>query len=351
MSDDASVVWLSPDGAAAEGAGTEAGRALAEWGHARGVRLVAVDDASSASGLEVDVSIGERVEKEIQRAREAISGLDADAAERALARADAVLRDHPEVPQAAWLRAEVERSWAARFARVDPRDDARAAEHWKNAYALDGGRVAGVGESDLGPRKRVATSFVVGGTRGRPVVVRLDGVDLGAGTTSDGRVTYTTEAAPAEHQLVAYADGEAVFASWVTIAPGSPPVEIELATGGVCARSAFTKVTREDMQVRAAGVTCPRWVAAVPMDRAGSVLVARCERDSCGPLLEWRVERWGDSGPPQSFGRRTVWPGWATWTILGVGAATATAISLVATGVFESRPVETRFVSGGARVE
>lgn len=351
MSDDVSVVWLSPDGAAGEGIGADATRALSEWGRARGVRLVNVEDAAASVGLKVDITIGERVEKEMERAREAIAALDADAAERALARADAVLRDHPELPQAAWLRAEVERTWAARFTRVDPRDDGRAAEHWRNAYALDGGRVAGVGESDLGPRKRLPTSIVVGGTRGRPVVVRVDGVDLASGTTAEGRVTYPAELAPAEHQLVAYVDGDPVFASWVSSAAGSPPIEIELATGGVCARSAFTSVAREDLQVRATGVTCPRWVAAVPMDRAGSVLVARCERDTCGPLLEWRVERWGDSGPPQAFGHRTVWPGWATWTILGVGAATATAITLVATGVFESRPVEQRFIAGGARVE
>lgn len=344
MSDDVSVVWLSD-------AEADASRALAEWGRARGVRLVAVEESAAATGLKVDPAIGERAEKEIERAREAISALDADTAERALARADAFLRDHPELPQAAWLRAEVERAWAARFARVEPRDDARAAEHWKNAYALDGGRVAGVGEIDLGPRKRVPASIVVGGARGRPVVVRLDGMDLGAGTANDARVTYATEVAPAEHQLVAYADGEPVFASWVTIAAGAPPIEIELATGGICTRAAFRSVTREDMRINAGGVSCPRWVAAAPAERAGTVLVARCERDSCGPLLEWRVERWGDGGPPQALGKRSVWPGWATWTIVGVGAATATAITLVATGVFESRPVEQRFVSGGARVE
>lgn len=347
MSDDVPVVWLSPDGAA-EG---DAARALAEWGRARGMRLVAVEDGASSAVLKIDPSIGDRVEKEIGRAREATAALDADAAERALARADALLREHPELPQAAWLRAEVERSWAGRFSRIEPRDEARATEHWKNAYALDGGRVAGVGETDLGPRKRNAASFVVGGARGRPVIVRLDGVDLGPGATNDGRVTYSTEVAPAEHQLVAYVDGEPVFASWITLAAGSPPVEIELATGGTCARSAFRSVRREDTQVHAEGASCPRWVAAVPMDRAGSVLVARCERESCGPLLEWRVERWSDGGPPQALGRRAVWPGWATWTIVGVGVVTAAAVTLVATGVFESRPVEQRFVSGGARVE
>lgn len=350
MSDDVSVVWLSPDG----GADADSARALAEWGRARGLRLVALDDGASSGRLKVDVTIGDRVEKEIERAREAIAALDADAAERALARADVVLREHPELPQAAWLRAEVERTWAARFMRVEPRDDARAAEHWKNAYALDGGRVAGIGETDLGPRKRAPASIVVGGARGRPVVVRLDGVDLGAGTASDGhdgRVTFATEVAPAEHQLVAYADGEPVFAAWVTIAPSSPPIAIELAAGGACTRSAFASVAREDTTVRASGVACPRWVAAVPTDRAGSVLVARCEQDRCGPLLEWRLERWGDSGPPQTLGRRSVWPTWATWTVVGAVAATATAVTLVATGVFESRPVEQRFVSGGARVE
>jgi hypothetical protein len=313
---------------------------------------VPVEDTTGGSGFKIDPAIGDRVEKEIERAREAIAALDADAAERALARADTILRDHPELPQAAWQRAEVERSWAARYSRVDPRDDARAAEHWRNAYALDGGRVAGVGESDLGPRKRVPASIAVGGSRSRPIVVRVDGVDLGAGTpTGDGKVTYSTELAPAEHQVVAYADGEPAFASWITIAQGAPPVEIELATGGMCARSAFASVTREESQVKAAGVACPQWVAAVPSDRAGTVLVARCERDTCGPLLEWRVERWGDGGPPQSLRKHSVWPGWATWTIIGVGAATATAITLVATGVFESRPVEQRFVAGGARVE
>ena len=80
-----------------------------------------------ARGLErVDLTIADRVEKELDRAREAIAALDADVAERALARAETLLREHPELPQAAWLRAEVHRSWAARWTRVEPRDDQRA---------------------------------------------------------------------------------------------------------------------------------------------------------------------------------------------------------------------------------
>jgi hypothetical protein len=82
------------------------------------------------------------------------------------------------------------------------------------------------------------------------------------------------------------------------------------------------------------------------------VLVARCERDSCGPLLEWRIEsNAADLGPPQPPASTTTWPAWATWTLVGIGAATAASVALVASGVFETRPVETRFVFGGTRQE
>ena len=49
--------------------------------------------------------------------------------------------------------------------------------------------------------------------------------------------------------------------------------------------------------------------------------------------------------------RGAAWPAWATWTAVGVGAALATTLTLVATGVFESRPTEPRFVAGGVRTE
>ncbi len=349
MSDDVPVVWLSGE-TSPEG---NADRALAEWSRARGLRLVSVDDLAAPSALHVDTAIGDRVEKELDRARDAIAALDADAAERALARAEMLLRDHPELPQAAWLRAEVERSWAARFSRVEPKDEARAAAAWHAAYALDGGRVAGIGEADLGLRPRVSATFAVDGVQGRPVVVRIDGVEPHATTSSAGRETYEVPIAPGEHQLVVASGGRTLFASWVTVPPSgtATPIEVHLASGGSCTRDAFASVAKEDGRIRASGVTCPRWVAAVPVDRAGAVLVARCERDTCGPLLEWRLERYGASGPPQALGERRAWPGWATWTLVGVGAATAAAVTLVATGVFEARPVEQRFVAGGARVE
>jgi hypothetical protein len=170
--------------------------------------------------------------------------------------------------------------------------------------------------------------------------VRLDGLPLAA--------PYEASVAAAEHHLVVKIDHVIVFAGWVSIADGTP-ITITLGNGATCSREDLASARRIDDRIDAAHVTCPSWIAAVPTDRG--VLVARCESDRCGPLLEWRTERLGPSGPPQPQSKAAPWPAWATWALVGIGTATATSVALVATGVFEQRPVEPRFVVGGARQE
>jgi hypothetical protein len=116
------VVWIEPAGPAEE-------RALGEWALARGVRLHG-PSAEEAPRIAVDLSMAERVEAELDKARDGATALDAEVTERALARAEAILRAHPELPQAAWLMAEVERGWAVRWARIEPVDRVRAARAW-----------------------------------------------------------------------------------------------------------------------------------------------------------------------------------------------------------------------------
>jgi hypothetical protein len=342
---DVTVVWIAP----AEGR-DDVTRALAEWGRARGISLAAASTVTAPGALRVETGIGERVEREIDRAKEAIASADADAAERALARGEALLRDHPEMPQAAWLRAELSRTWASRFMRVEPRDEARARAAWQDADALDGGRAPGIGETAFPARGNVAVKIVVHG--GRNAVLRLDGNPLTPKTSTDTTTTYAIDTPPAEHQLVATASGDAVFASWVAIGPVGATIDVALSSGGSCDATSFAGVSREDTRVVVPpAVTCERWVAALPGEKRGSVLVSRCERDTCGPLLEWRMESLSPSGPPQTGLRRSTWPAWATWTLVGVGAAAAGTIALVASGALESRPTEQRFVAGGVRVE
>lgn len=333
MSDDVAVVWASEGSARDEAA-------LAEWARARGIRLVVPSDRAPA--LRVDLAIGDDVEKELDRAREAIAAADADTAERALARAETRIREHPELPHAAWLRAEVERAWSARWLRIEPRNEARARTAWENAEALDGGRAFGIGEVSFPPRGKVKTTIrIAGGSRS--VTLRLDGVALS---------TNEVEVAPAEHHLTVTDDGRLLFAGWIAIAgPAPAPITLTLADGGACGRDELSGARREGGRIVARGVTCASWVAAVPADRPGSILVARCEREVCGPLLEWRMEGVSPSGPPQPRPKLVGWPAWATWALVGIGTATATSVALVATGVFEQRPVEPRFVVGGARQE
>jgi hypothetical protein len=362
--DDVTVVWVAPEGAAPAGARSgpgdgreDASRALVEWGRARGLRILTATAPGGGSAVRVDPSIADRVEKELDRARDAVSALDADGAERALARAEALLREHPELPQAAWLRAEVHRGWAARFTRIEPRDDQRAQSAWQEADALDGGRSAGIGEVAFPPRPRAPTTFTVSGAPSRRLIVRLDGAELAATTTSDGALGYTLDLAPAEHQLVVTLDGDTIFASWVAIAPavaGAPRSSIPIHVGddGACSGASLSGVVREGSGVRAARVTCDHWVAAAPAERRGAVLVARCVRNECGPFLEWRSEGGLTYGPHAPVAPQGApWPAWATWTAIGVGVLAATTITLVATGVFESRPTEQRFVAGGVRAE
>ena len=70
MSDEAPVVWLD-EGEARE----DAVRALGEWARARGIRLGVLEERSPA--IRIDPLLGERAEKELDRAREAISATDA----------------------------------------------------------------------------------------------------------------------------------------------------------------------------------------------------------------------------------------------------------------------------------
>jgi len=348
---DVTVVWLDK-GPARE----DAVRALEQWGRARGIRVLAATEGSGDAAVRIDLTIADRVEKELDRAREAIAAVDADTAERALARAEGLLRDHPELPQAAWLRAEVHRGWAARFTRVEPRDEPRAQIAWQDADALDGGRAAGIGEQAFPARAHAKATVIVRGAPGRRVGARLDGARLSGTIGADGTTSYTLDVPPAEHQLVVTVDDDIAFASWVSIAmsaTGTPPPTIPIRVGddGACSAASLATASRDGDGVRAQSVTCDHWVAVAASERRGAVLVARCERSACGPFVEWRSEGGLESGSGVAPPAPLAWPAWATWTALGVGAVAATTVVLIATGVLETRPTEQRFVSGGVRIE
>ena len=192
---DAPIVWMD----AAHDASESVPSVLQTWASARGLRLVAPSEGGQRA-IAVDPAIATRVEEDLRVAREMTTQHDADRAERSLARAEALLRAHPELPQAAWLLAEVERGWAARFFQLEPRDAERAARHWRAAAALDGGRAAGVGE----PQVAIDPPA--------PFSIDASGAAMEMSWDGDPITTGAHEARPGMHQLVAKAGGDVVFA-------------------------------------------------------------------------------------------------------------------------------------------
>ncbi|MEO6418763.1 MAG: hypothetical protein ABIP39_05120, partial [Polyangiaceae bacterium] len=317
---------------------TDARRALEEWARVRGVSLRAPVEEHTPD-IAIDLGIADLIEKNLDRSRDALAALDVEATERALLQAEALVRAHPELPQAAWLRAEVERGWAARFLRGEPRDPARAERAWLRAAALDGGRAAGIGEEVTpGARSDVTSRLEVDAAPS--AVIRVDGDVLVAADLT------VLRRAEGEHQVVvSKANGQVTYASWISIGPGSR-ILIRIPKPTAC--------TADDMEsARGAkdgtlAVTCPSWVAASEGPRPGMVQVATCERNQCGSFVEWSASSPRIFSPlPVVSEKKSAWPGWATWATVGVGAVVVGTLTLYAAGVFDARGHDTRFVNGG----
>jgi hypothetical protein len=323
------VVWIEPGSAADQ-------RALDEWALARGVRLREPSE-EEAPKIAVDLGVGERVESELEKAREGAAALDAEATERALARAEALLRAHPELPQAAWLMAEVERGWAARWARIEPVDRERAGRAWKRAAALDGGRAPGVGEVDYGALAPGVTARLDVQARGE-VAALVDG----------SRADRVLERAPGEHQLVIRDGASTVFAAWVTVADGAT-LRIVVPGAPACSSVDLAGARLEDDRI-AASATCGSWIAVVPASR-GAVRVATCTSGACGPLLLWSTQAPAKTPLEPRVQEGSRWPVWATISLGAVGALALTGVAVVAAGAFRAREDQTRFVNGGVKIQ
>jgi hypothetical protein len=105
--------------------------------------------------------------------------------------------------------------------------------------------------------------------------------------------------------------------------------------------------------IAAEPVRCPVWVAATPGITAGTIGVALCAAGRCGPLLDWRrpVLPLFSGAPVQPEDHASRWPAWATWTLVGAGAAIAASAAIVAAAALKARPTETVFVNGGLKTQ
>ncbi len=334
------LVWIAPEPPDAAQA-----RALASWSRAHGVRLTAPSKADLPV-LVVDSTVAGAVEGLLDSARDAIAARDRDALDRALSSAESLLRAHPELPQAAWLMAEVDRARSVRWRHIPPVDPEVAERDWLRAEALDGGRVAGLGEESSSKHPPPATVVV----------------DLTAGDDElwlDGeRVPETVIATRAgAHALVVARSGAPVWAESIEIPAGSSSIRVEAPRAADCSD---LDVARAHAAPNASGassldgfepsqVRCAAWVAATAAGGQGSVRVALCEANRCGPALDWPPPAPWTWLPAQEHADERKGVPWTTWGLVGLGVALAAGVGIVASGALKPPLNETRFVSGGIK--
>ena len=255
---------------------------------------------------------------------------------------------HAELPQAAWLMAELERCRSARWSRVPPRDAEAADRAWKRAEALDGGRTPGIVEKPSASRPRAAT-LRIGLTGADDVQTWLDGKP----------VTATVETLAGPHALVVTWSGAPVWAQWIDAPAGSSSIAADAPSAPPCSRADVAQARIVEGDVRARNVRCPHWVAASPGEQPGEVRLATCDGEGCEPMLRWRApEPWTWTPPtgPKGTAERDRgpgggWPAWATWGAIGAGAAVVAGAAVILVDALRPAQTETRFVNQGLEKE
>ncbi|MGH7269874.1 MAG: hypothetical protein ACREJ3_05535 [Polyangiaceae bacterium] len=347
----ATLVWLAPDPpnlAQAE--------ALSSFARARGLLLVRPGIVSRPR-IPVDDSAPSEIEDLLAQARESIVSGDAVATDRAISSAEVQLKSQALLPQAAWLMAEVERTRAARWRRIEPIDTQAANRAWMRAEALDGGRVPGLGEE-------------AGAVHSGPATIDL-AVPAGDDAWLDGVPTpraAVTRSGP--HVLSVTSGGAPVWATWFYAPEGRSTVSADTPWPAPCSSGDMRGAALRELAsgssavtvLDAASVRCGAWVAATAVTpRGGAVRVALCVADRCGALIDWppssALLQLGPSGPHRlgeqsvTSGTSRPWPAWASWATVGAGAAVLAGIVVFASGALQSTAGRSSFVSGGLKTQ
>lgn len=305
---------------------------IAVWAHARGRHA----ELLHPSAPSYDAALVDEIEALLEEARTLPAG---PGTPDALQRAEALLLQHPELPQAAWLLAECHAIEAHALATGDDATTARRQELGRLALGLEGGRAAAAGAVALAADGDAAAS--VPAPRGaRPHDrVFIDGVAIEP--RAEPRLF-----APGRHHARLSRGGLPVWSGWIALehGPGEPLAD----PASPCSELDLADVTAGGAAPEPApGVRCERWAVARP-SLLGGVDLADCAGSRCEP--------WQRAGAPRSEApvvrdeaqaERSAWPGWATWGLLGASALAATGLVLWQVGAFERDAPGTEFVFTG----
>jgi len=317
MSQTAALVWLSVS------AITPAYRAdLDGFAQARLLRLEAPRANAApfrAAGYAPDVVA--QIEVLLEEARNATASLEQSRALSALEHAELLLREHPELPQAAWLMAErLELTAEVESSAPDGESAARALQ--KRAAVLEGPRVtpfsdhAESAELEAPP---LQTLSVFGTEPGDALA--WDGVRTGTELT----------VAAGEHHVRVARNGRLLWAGFVTIGESEHAIRLPVPATPPCSPDDIGAGRFEGGRaVPAAHARCASYLLARGRP-GGGIDVALCEREMCGKVVVFQYV------PSRASGAAAAehgWPRWGTYTALAAGVV-ATGLVLWRAGVFD----------------
>jgi len=323
MSQTAVLVWLSASSV------LPTFRAdLDAYAHSRLLRLEAPRENAAAfrvSAYAPDVVA--QIESLLEEARNAAASLEQSRALAGLQRAEHLLRDHPELPQSAWLMAEIlEQSAEVENTAPDGADAATALR--KRAAALEG------------PRAMPFSDRVAPSDPEEPVVqaVIVEGLEPGDTLEWDGVPTPGTAlAAAGDHHARVARDGRLLWAGWVELRAGELRVRLPIPETVPCSPDdvgrGYFATGRALAPVHA---RCDSYVLARART-GGGIEAALCERELCGKVVIWEHlhERAAAATAPQ----KSKWP---YVLAASAGALAVTGLSLWRAGVFDRDQPTTR---------
>lgn len=324
------LLWL-----ASTPASPEQERQIAAWAERQGQR---VTEARKAAGLSV-TNLGAtatHIEGALERARLALGALDAPAAETALDEARRLLRAHPELPQAAWLFADLLSLEAEllppgeRDAQIALLDRARAGlEGPRSASASShalGGPVSSEDAPELpsgesAPHEGLVREWIVSGLRPGDEVY-WDGALLAP--PSEGAGQLRIQAAGDLHHVRVLREGRLAWASWTEPRPDEAAALLQVPAPPACSFEDLAPwLSQGGPQVP---ILCDRWIAALPTPDGKGVQIAQCHRNQCGAFERWPrapIPKAALAPQAEEEGRP-----WLTYTLIGT-AVTATAAILL----------------------
>jgi hypothetical protein len=269
------------------------------------------------------------LEGRLDEARTLASSLAEAEALAVLASVERELREHPELPQAAFLLAERHRL-AAAVRRVQPNGAADAVGLDERAFVLEGKRAPAFGE--FGSSLDTTASLRATRVRFSDVADRdhleIDGVSGGA----------MRELIPGEHHVRVLRGDSLVFAGYF-VSGGESGIRLGVPAIVPCSAWDLAAVTAGTNTLAATtGVRCGRWVAVRRM--LGGLELAECVASRCGAFSPIEAPR----APA-----RPRFPQWASVAIAGVASIGATSLALWAAGAFDrpAQPARTDVVYRG----